>query len=411
MTLDTEKVRADFPALAQSGIYLDNAATTHKPKMVLDAESSFYHSFNANPYRAQHTAGRKVTQLYEASRNIVADYIGADTNEVIFTRNTTESLNLLAYAWALKELTEKDRIVLPIYEHHSNLVPWQMVSRQTGAQLTYLYPDKDGIITQQEIEKVVTPDTALITCAHISNVYGSASPVEALVEAAQAVGARVFLDCAQSVAHMPLDLHALQVDAAAFSGHKVYGPLGIGVLYVKHEMLQSMEPFMLGGEMIDQVMERTATYQEGPRRFEAGTPPVAGAFGLAHALDYLYQIGWDEISQKESRLTQMLLEGLKEIKGVRIIGSEDPQKRAGSLVSFTYSPLNTIDVAYDLDLAGIAIRAGAQCAQPLHRHLRLPGSLRISPCFYNTEDEIDRCLQRLQGAPRRMSQRMISNFP
>ena len=404
-------IRADFPGLAQAGIYLDNAATTHKPQLVLDAEKSFYQNFTANPYRAQHRAGRKATQLYETSRGIVADYLGADVNEVIFTRNTTEGINLLAYSWGLKNLGPDDRIVLPIYEHHSNLVPWQMVSQQTGAELCFMYPNEDGLITSEEIARVVTANTALIGCAHISNVYGTASPVEALVQAAQAVGARVFLDCAQSVAHMPLNLHELGVDAAALSGHKVYGPMGIGVLYVRRGLLEGLEPFLLGGEMIDQVYEQSASFLQGPRRFEAGTPPVPGAYGLAHALDYLYQIGWDRIAQTERELLIQLLEGLNDMEGVQIIGSPQACKRAGCLVSFTYSPLNTQDVAYDLDLGGVAIRAGAQCAQPLHRYLGLEASLRISPCLYNTADEIDRCLQLLREAPRRISRRMISSLP
>ncbi len=416
-------LRSDFPAISTPAqadgplkpsapnIYLDNAATTHKPRVVLDAESGFYRDFNANPYRSQHKAGIRATKLYNACRDMIATFIGADSDEVIFTRNATEGLNLLAYSWGLNELGKDDRIVLPIYEHHSNLVPWQMVAKKTGAELVFLYPDDDGLITDEEIKRVVTDKTKLISCAHISNVYGCSSPVSSLVAAARSVGARVFLDCAQSVAHMPLDFRAMDVDAAVFSGHKAYAPMGIGVLYIKRKLMSNLEPFMYGGEMIDQVSKLTSTFQDGPQRFEAGTPNVAGAFSLVSALDYLMQIGWGTIQASEHALTKQLMDGLKRIKGVQIIGSTDAEKRACCLVSFTNDLLNTEDIAYELDAAGIAVRAGTHCAQVLHNYLKLTASLRISPCFYNTSEEIDRCLQVIEEMPQRINRRLISSLP
>ncbi|MCL2883749.1 MAG: aminotransferase class V-fold PLP-dependent enzyme [Coriobacteriia bacterium] len=407
-----ERLRADFPALtAQPGAYLDNAATTHKPQIVLDSVSGFYRDFNANPYRSQHRAAKQATELYEGCRRVVADHIGASSQEVIFTRNTTESLNLLAYAWGLHELKAGDRIVLPIYEHHSNLVPWQFVAQQTGAELAFMYPNEAGQITAAEVERVVTAKTKLISCAQVSNVYASASPVGLLVEAAKSVGARVFLDCAQSVAHLPLRLHDLDVDAAAFSGHKAYAPMGIGVLYVRAELLEQMRPFLYGGEMIDQVYEQESSYLEGPRRFEAGTPNVAGAFGLAVAIDYLQVLGFQTVAEIEAALMGQLLKGLAGIAGLEVIGSLDPADRAGSLVSFYYPLLNTADVAFELDASGFAVRAGTHCTQPLHRFLKLPTSLRVSPCFYNTPDEIAGFLEALNEVPARISRRVISSLP
>jgi cysteine desulfurase/selenocysteine lyase len=377
----------------------------------MDAEIGFYRDFNANPYRSQHKASRRATQIYDACRVVVADFIGVDSDEVIFTQGTTGGINLLAYAWGLKELKGGDRIVLPIYEHHSNLLPWQMVCRKTGAELHYLQTDESGAISDEEIARAVTDKTKLISCAHISNVYACASPLEALVAAGKAVGARVFLDCAQSVAHLPLELHSLEVDAAAFSGHKVYAPMGIGVLYVRRDLLADLEPFLYGGEMIDQVARQTATYQSGPRRFEAGTPNVAGTFGLVSALDYLQQVGWDYIQMTEAVLMKQLLDGLQGIKGINIVGSEDMNGRPGSLISFSNNLLNTEDIAFELDAAGVAVRAGTHCAQPLHNYLKLTASLRISPCFYNTSEEIDRCLQLLDEMPQRINRRIISSLP
>jgi cysteine desulfurase/selenocysteine lyase len=422
--------RCDFPALnppqglsqvppqgsalrggAAFPLYLDNAATTQKPLTVLQAIEGFYRDFNANPYRGLYHLSRQATQVYEGCRAVVADFVGVDPTEIVFTRNATEALNLTAYSWGLANLKPGDQIALLISEHHSNLVPWQFVGTQTGAELIYLYPTKRGQLSTREIDAKVGPRTRIVACAQVSNVLGSINPIEALTRRAHEQGALVVCDCAQSVAHMPLDLRQLDVDFAAFSGHKMYGPMGIGILFAKAELLANMQPFLYGGEMIDQVWDTHTVYREGPRRFEAGTPNVAGAFGLTAAIDYLRQVGFENIQRIEREHTAQLLAGLAALPDVKVIGDPEPSENRCGVVSFTLNGIAPDRVAYNLDAAGIAIRSGSHCAQPLHRALLLEASCRVSPCFYNTGEEIERFLSALAAVKEHENRHIMSSSP
>lgn len=391
--------------------YLDNAATTHKPAVVLEAIDTYYRVHNANPYRGAYQMSVEATFLYESARSFVAAFIGASSQEIIFTRNTTEALNLVAYSYALENLHEGDQIVLPVSEHHSNLVVWQFVCRKTGAELIYMYPDEYGRFSDEEIERKIGPKTKLLALAQVSNVLGTINPVNLIVEKAHAQGAKVVLDCAQSIAHRPLDVKALDLDFAAFSGHKMYAPMGIGVLYAKEELLASMEPFLYGGEMIDAVQAYESTFEEGPKRFEAGTPHIEGAIGLATAIDYLQSVGFETIETIEKMLTQRLLEGLQSLGEVQIYGNPYPTEDRTGVVAFNIKGTYPQDVALMLDEKGIAIRSGSHCAQPLHKWLGIESSCRVSPCFYNTIDDIDLFLEVLAQARRNISKRIMSVFP
>lgn len=414
--------RTDFPALGSHEMedgqtsshplaYLDNAATTHKPSAVLETVEGYYRDCNANPYRGVYRTSVASTRLYEGSRNIVADFIGAQANEIVFTRNTTEAINLVAYSYALENLGPDDEIALPISEHHSNLVVWQQVCKRTGARLVYMHPDENGRLRDDEIERAIGPATKLVAVAHVSNVLGTVFPVSRIAARAHEMRAVVVADCAQSVAHRPLDVRELGCDFAAFSGHKMYGPMGIGVLYARADLLESMAPFMFGGEMIDSVREFHSTFEEGPKRFEAGTPNVAGAIGLAAAIDYLQRIGFDEIERIERELVTRLLDGMRAIESVRLYGNPYPTLDRNGVVAFNVLGANAQDVALVLDSQNIAIRSGAHCAQPLHRKLGTETSCRVSPCFYNTPEEIDRFLNAIEGARRAISRRIMSMFP
>lgn len=413
--------REDFPALRfpekRKGcpecptVYLDNAATTHKPSIVLDALGSFYQSYNANPYRAPYRASVVSTQLYEGARAVVAGFIGADASEIVFTRNTTEGINLVAYSWALDRLQEGDEVALPRSEHHSNLVVWQRVCKRTGARLVYLEPDEEGRLGADEIECKIGPRTKLVACAHVSNVLGSVYPVGKIIARAHDVGAAALLDCAQSAAHRPLDLHALDADFAAFSGHKLYGPMGIGVLYIRREVMEGLQPFLFGGEMVESVFDFDATFENGPQRFEAGTPPVPEALGLAAAVSYLREAGWDGIRSVEDGLTERLLAKMGAVDCVRIYGNPCAAQDRSPIVSFNVAGVHPQDVALALDAQGIAVRSGAHCAQPLHRALGIEASCRVSPCLYNTPEEIDAFVDALEGVRRRVARHIMRMFP
>lgn len=415
-----QSIAKDFPALQQEEqsahaspvvAYLDNAATTHKPSAVLRAVESFYKECNANPYRGAYRTSVEATKLYECSRLITADFIGAKAHEVIFTRNTTESLNIVAAQYAREILSEGDHIVLPVSEHHSNLVIWQQVAQKTGAKLVYLMPDSQGRLTEEELSCKIGPQTKVVAVAHISNVLGMVNPVASIVQHARAHGALVVLDCAQSVAHMPLDVKELDVDFAAFSGHKMYAPMGIGVLYGKEELLERMEPLFYGGEMIEVVREHTASFEAGPKRFEAGTPNVAGALGLAAAIHYLSTLGFDTVAELERALTEYTLKGLQDIEAVRIYGGSSFSTDRAGVISFNYEGVNPQDLALLLDAAGVAVRSGTHCTQPLHRRLGIEASCRVSPCLYNTQEEIDSFLACVSTARRSISRRIMASFP
>lgn len=415
--------RTDFPTLTASEdtgkdsgsdrsiAYLDNAATTQKPSSVLRATDYYYRHCNANPYRGVYQRCRTSTKLYEAARHVVADFIGADQEEIVFTRNTTEALNIVAYCYALDRLGPGDEIALPRSEHHSNLVPWQFVCKKTGATLTFLELDGNGRLAPGEVERKIRPATKIVAIAQASNVLGTVFPLPAVIARARDVGAVTVLDCAQSVAHRQLDVHALGADFAAFSGHKMYAPMGIGVLYARRSLLETMTPFLYGGEMIDQVQGRESTFETGPKRFEAGTPNVAGAIGLAAAIDYVQNIGFETIRRIEHALTVRLLDGMRSLKTVTLYGNPLPDDDRSTVVSFNVRGADPQDVAFMLDERHIEVRSGAHCAQPLHRSLGIETSCRVSPCFYNTPREIDRFLEGIEGVRHNITRHVVSMFP
>lgn len=397
--------RNDFPLLTSyqvNGkplIYFDNAATTQKPFQVLKAEEDYYKTQNANPLRGFYNLGIEATKAYEDARHTVASFINAKDKEIVFTRNTTESINLIMYSYARNVLKPGDEILISILEHHSNLVPWQQVATMTGATLKYLYSDKEGIISEEEIEEKITDKTKIVAVTHVSNVLGVMTPTDKIIKKAHDMGAVVVLDCAQSIAHTPIDVKEMDMDFAVFSGHKIYGPMGIGVLYGKYELLKNMPPFLTGGEMIELVYEQTATFAEVPERFEAGTQNAAAAIGLASALSYLSDIGFEQIIKTEEELMQYLMDGLKEIPEVTMFGPKDAKQHHG-VVSFQIKDVHPHDVATILNEDGIAIRAGNHCAHPLMKYLGVHATCRASISFYNTKEEVDYFLSKLKQVRR-----------
>lgn len=391
--------------------YLDNAATTHKPSAVFEAIEGYYLEYNANPYRGTYSESIFTTRLYESARAIAAQFICAEPDELIFTRNATEALNLVAYSYALNKLRAGDKIALPISEHHSNLVVWQQICRKTGAELVYMYPDENGYLNNAEIERTITKDTKLVACAHASNVLGVLNPIKTISERSHQMGAVVVLDCTQSIAHAPLSVRDLDVDFAAFSGHKMYAPMGIGTLYVKKEMYDHMEPLLYGGEMIDEVFEGFSTFKQLARQFEAGTPNVEGALALVTAMNYLLELGFDTIRETENELTRRLLEGMNAIESVKILGNTETSDDRLGIVSFVVKGTTTEDIAMLFKEENICIRTGSHCAQPLHRYLGIESSCRVSPCFYNTPEEIDRFLEVIAYSRRNISRRIMTFFP
>lgn len=396
--------RRDFPALARTVnghplVYLDSAATSQKPQSVLDAERDVYEHHNGAVHRGAHTLAAEATGLFEGARERVAAFVGADASEVVFTRNATESINLVAYAFsnatagrggAASErfrLGDGDEILVTELEHHANLVPWQELAARTGATLRHLGIDDDGSVRMSDAATMIGPRTKVVAFAHASNVLGSITPVAELVSMAKAVGALVLLDACQSVPHLAIDLKALDVDFAVFSGHKMLGPLGIGVLYSRRELLDAMPPFLTGGSMITTVTMEEAEYLPAPARFEAGTQPVAQAVGLAAAADYLDELGMDHVHERDARLGQLLATGLAGVPGIRLLGPPPGSPRIG-LASFVVDGVHPHDVAQYLDGVGVAVRAGHHCAQPLHRRLGIPASTRASTSVYTTDEEI-----------------------
>ena len=382
--------RADFPLLDSSDvIYMDNAATSQRPQAVLDAMNEFYKHHNANPLRGVYKLSVEATEDYENARAKVAKFIGAaGSEEIVFTRNATESLNLVAYSYGLNNIKAGDEIVVSILEHHSNMLPWQMVAKATGAKLVFLDCEEDGEITKAEIDSKINEKTKIVACTQISNVLGIPTPIEYIIEKAHSVGAIAVVDGAQSIPHKKIDVRALDADFFAFSGHKLCGPMGIGVLYGKKELLDAMPPFLSGGEMIEYVTRDSATYAELPHKFEAGTVNAEGAVGLAAAIDYIEGVGYDKIEAIEKELSAYAIETLSKNKYVRILGSKDPKKHSG-IINFILEGVHPHDVSTILDSKGIAVRAGHHCAQPLLQHLKINSTTRASLSFYNTKEEID----------------------
>ena len=382
---------------SQDCIYLDTAATAQRPASVLEAVRGFYERDNANPNRGVYDLALRATRDYDRARSAVADFIHArNSREIIFTQNTTESINLLAYSYGRAVLTEGDEIVITISEHHSNLVPWQRLAREKGAKLRYLYTDLDGRIPEESICGTITRKTRLISVAHVSNVLGTIMPIGDIIQRGHEVGAAVVLDCAQSAPHLPLNLASLDVDFAAFSGHKLYGPMGIGVLYGKETLLEQMPPFLSGGDMIETVTEQETTYAPLPRRLEAGTRNVAGAVGLEEAIHFVRDLGWQAIRRQERRLMELTLEGFERIPHLIVYGGTENLDQRVGVLSFNIQGVSCHQAAKRLNERGIAVRAGRHCAQPLFRHMGIDGCVRASFGVYNTEDDVRALLEGLR---------------
>ena len=389
--------RNDFPLLASDDvIYMDNAATSQRPQAVLDAMNDFYKHHNANPLRGVYKLSVEATEDYENARSKVAKFIGAaGSEEIIFTRNASESLNLVAYSYGLNNIKAGDEIVVSILEHHSNMLPWQMVARATGAKLVFLDCEEDGEITKAEIDSKINENTKLVACTQISNVLGIPTPIEYIIEKAHSVGAVVVVDGAQSIPHKKIDVRALDADFFAFSGHKLCGPMGIGVLYGKKALLDAMPPFLSGGEMIEYVTREKATFAPLPHKFEAGTVNVGGAVGLTAAISYLDKVGFSFIEESEAELCAYLMEGMEKIPHVHIVGSKDPKRHHG-IVTFTIDGVHPHDIAAIFNSNQVCVRAGHHCAQPLMKFLGTPSTTRVSLGLYNTKEDVDAFLTALK---------------
>ncbi|CCX61250.1 MULTISPECIES: cysteine desulfurase [Bacteroidaceae] len=389
---NVEEIRADFPILARTVygkplVYLDNGATTQKPRCVVDAITDEYYSVNANVHRGVHFLSQQATELHEASRETVRRFINArSTNEIVFTRGTTESINLLASSFGEAFLGEGDEVIVSTMEHHSNIVPWQLLQMRKGIKLRVIPMNDCGELLLNEYERLFTERTRIVCVTHVSNVLGTVNPVKDMIATAHAHGVPVLVDGAQSIPHMPVDVQALDADFYVFSGHKVYGPTGVGVLYGKEEWLDKLPPYQGGGEMIQHVSFERTTFNELPFKFEAGTPDYIGTTGLARALDYVTTLGMDRIAAYEHDLTEYATRRLKEIPGMRIFG-EAAEK--GSVISFLVGDIHHFDMGTLLDRLGIAVRTGHHCAQPLMQRLGIEGTVRASFALYNTKEEID----------------------
>ncbi len=400
MSIDVREIRRQFPILDQQVngnplVYLDSAATSQKPLKVIETLDQYYKEYNSNVHRGVHTLGTKATDGYEGAREKVARFINAkEAAEVVFTRGTTTSLNYVGWGYARQFLKEGDEIVITPMEHHSNLIPWQQAAKATGATLKYIPLQTDGTISLEDVENTITDRTRLVAMTHVSNVLGTINPIKQVAEIAHRHGAVLVVDGAQSTPHQKIDVQDLDVDFYGFSGHKMLGPTGIGVLYGKRSLLEKMEPVEFGGEMIDFVELYDSTWKEIPWKFEGGTPIIAGAIGLGAAIDFLEEIGMDQIQQHEEELAQYAMEQLSKIEGLQIYG---PQKRGG-LVTFNIDHVHPHDVATVLDAEGIAVRAGHHCAQPLMRWLEVTATARASFYLYNTEEDIDALVKGLKKA-------------
>ncbi len=405
MSTDLSSCKKDFPIFERkvrggnSLIYLDSGATSQKPNSVIEAESNFYRTVNAAVHRGAHLLAEEASEAYESAREKIAAFIGAISNEVIFTKSATESLNIIAYSFGNPDsrinIKAGDQIVVTEMEHHANLIPWQQLAKRTGAELRWLSVTADGRIDLTNLDQVITKKTKIVAITHQSNVLGSILPVETIVKASHAVGALVVLDACQSAPHFALDVNKLDIDFLAFSGHKTLGPTGIGVLWGKFDLLEKLEPSLFGGSMVDSVTMESATWAATPRKFEAGVPNMAQAVGLSAAIDYLNQIGMHNIAQHEQDLTSYLLKGIISISGVKVIGPVDMKDRGG-VVSFTVDGVHPHDVGQVLDQYGIAVRTGHHCAWPLMRKLNLVGTTRASLYLYNSKSDVDSLLESIE---------------
>ncbi|MEM4277625.1 MAG: cysteine desulfurase [Candidatus Nitrosocaldus sp.] len=423
--LDVERIRADFPILSRKVrngkrlIYFDNAATTQKPRQVIDAIYNYYMNYNANIHRAVHQLSEEATDAYEGSRAKVARFIDAKSDEIIFVRNATEAINLVAYAWGRANIKAGDTIVVSEMEHHSNVVPWQMLAKEKGARLHYIRIDygdvtaadddekegggegegyRDGSLILDDLYHAISHvDVKLVAISHMSNVLGNINPVKEIVEICKDKDIRVLVDGAQSAPHMPIDMKDIGCDFFAFSAHKMLGPTGVGVLYAKREILDAMDPFIGGGDMIREVHKYDAVWNDLPWKFEAGTPNIADVIGFGAAIDYLDAIGMENVRAYEHELTEYMLSRLMEVKGLRLYGSREADRR-GAVFSFNLADIHPHDLATILDEDGIAIRSGHHCAQPLMERLGVAATSRASLYIYNTREEIDRFIDSLERA-------------
>ena len=401
--LDVAKIRQDFPILERRVhdkplIFLDSAASSQKPLAVIEAMDHYYRTTHANVHRGVYTLSEEATEQYEGARKKIARFINAKASrEIIFTRNTTESINLVAFAWGRANLRPGDEILLTESEHHSNIVPWQMIAREVGAQVRYIPVDARGYLDTSTLDTLLTKQTRIVGIASMSNVLGTILPVTEIIAQAREVGALVLVDGAQGVPHLPTDVQALDCDFLAFSGHKMCGPTGIGVLWGRRDLLEAMPPFMGGGDMIRKVTFDGADWNDLPWKFEAGTPAIAEAIGFGAAIDYLNALGMPNVRAHEREIIAYALERLAEVPGLTIIGPDDPERRGG-VATFTLDNIHPHDLADILDHEGIAIRAGHHCAQPLHQKLGIPASSRASFYVYTLREEIDRLVDGLYKA-------------
>ena len=402
MSIDVNAIRKEFPLINDDVAYLDNAATTQKPECVIKAISDYYRTGNANPMRGLYKLSVAATDTYENARSKVASFINAqDPSDIVFTRNATESINLVAETYAMANLGEGDSILISIAEHHSNLLPWQRVAAAKGCKLKYIDTDESGKITVEAFKAAVTADVKFVAINQISNVLGTLNPVREFSKITHDNGAKILVDASQSVPHIKVDVTEIDCDFLVFSGHKMYAPMGIGALYGKKELLEAMPPFLRGGEMIDYVTRDSATFTEVPHKFEAGTVNVEGASGLTAALDYVSAIGIDEIAKREEYLTKIAFEKLSNVPHVKILGSSDYVDHHG-ILTFVIEGVHPHDIAYIMDADDVCVRAGHHCAQPLMKHLGVMSTTRASISFYNTEDEIDRFVRSVAGIRSKM---------
>ena len=391
--LNAQKLRSDFPILARKVhgkrlVYLDNAATTQKPKAVIEALVDYYSRYNSNVHRSVHALGEEATAEYEKARSKVAAFVGCTPEELVFNRGTTESINLVRFAWGESSVRRGDILVTTLMEHHSNIVPWQLLAARTGATLKYVGLNPDGTLKMDELENLLRESPKLVAVTHVSNVLGTINDESSICRKARGAGAVTVVDGAQSVPHMPVDVAAVGCDFYAFSGHKMLGPTGIGCLFGRKKLLEEIEPFHGGGEMIREVFQDHATWNDVPYKFEAGTVNIADAIGLGAAVDYLSKLGMARVRSHEVTVTRYAMESLSSVKGARIFGPRDPEQRGGVL-SFNVGDIHPHDMATILDEEGVAIRSGHHCAQPLMRWLEVPATNRASFYLYNSNDDAD----------------------
>lgn len=396
-----EEIKKDFPVLNvlphnKRLVYLDNAATTQKPSQVIEAIDKYYKNMNANVYRSPHFLSVLATDAYEKARERVRKFINAKSSDsIIFTRNTTESINLIAYTWAMKYINKDDEILLTVAEHHSNILPWQMVADIKGAKLKYVYLDENYRLSMKDFKEKISKKVKLVAIQHMSNVLGIINPVDEITQISHSYGAKVLIDGAQSIPHMSFDISRTNCDFFAFSGHKMLGPMGIGVLYIKEDLIDEIPPFLRGGEMIDEVYESYSTFAPPPLKFEAGTPNVEGAYGLIEAIEYLESVGIQNVFKHEEELLNYGLEKMNQLDFIKLYGPFESKERGG-IISFNVEGVHPHDVATILDDEGVAVRSGHHCCQPLMRYLEVPATVRASFYIYNDFDDIDTLIDGLK---------------